>query len=195
MTTSTMHSIGAGVHVSAQSPVWRIKVELLDVSPKVWRRFDTFADVTLFQFHHLLQGAMGWDLAHLYAFEDGRGYGGQFSTAARLCDVCQVGDALTYVYDFGDDWRHLVTVEKAMTRQSGHYPRVIEGSRACPPEDCGGPWGYADMLRVLAGPRNARRREVVEWVGKSFDPKAFDLEEAQASLTEYAELVAPKKAD
>lgn len=179
----------------AQTLVWRLKVELLEVSPKVWRRFDTFADQTLFQLHHILQGVMGWDLAHLYAFEDGHGYGGQFSTAARLCDVCQVGEALTYVYDFGDNWRHLVTVEKAMARPNGHYPRVIEGSRACPPEDCGGPWGYAEMLRVLAGPRNARRREVVEWVGKSFDPKVFDLEEAQERLTEFAELAGPKKAN
>ncbi len=174
------------------SPIWRIKVGLLDVAPPIWRRFDTFSDVTLFQLHHYIQGAMGWDLAHLYAFGDGRGYGEQYSNTLRLCDVCRVGDGLTYTYDFGDQWEHLVIVEKSMTRTTGSYPRMVAGNRACPPEDCGGSWGYADMLRVLAGPRNARRREVVEWVGKSFDPKVLDFEEAQIRLAEYAALAQPK---
>ncbi len=172
------------------APIWRVKVQLLEVSPAVWRRFDTYADVTLLQLHHIIQGAMGWDLAHLYSFE--HRYGGEFSNESRLCDVCGVGDTLTYVYDFGDDWQHLVSVEKAMTRPTGTYPRVIEGNRACPPEDCGGSWGYEEMLAVLAGPRNARRRELVEWVGRSFDPNAFDLEEAQVRLDEYADLATPK---
>ena len=61
-----------------------------------------------------------------------------------------------------------------------------------PPEDCGGPWGYADMLRVLAGHRNARRRELVEWLGRPFDPKAFDMDEAGKRLTEYVEVSIPK---
>lgn len=174
------------------APVWRVKVELLGVAPAIWRRFDTFSDVTLLQLHHHIQGAMGWDLAHLYSFAAGHGYGGQYSNASRLCDVCQVGDGLTYTYDFGDEWQHLVTVEKVMARPTGSYPRMVAGNRACPPEDCGGSWGYADVLRVLAGPRNARRREVVEWVGKSFDPKAFELEEAQMRLAEYAALAQPK---
>ena len=100
--------------MNESAPIWRLKIQLLEVAPAVWRRFDTYADVTLLQLHHIIQGAMGWDLAHLYAFEDGHGYGGQFSNALRLCDVCQVGDALTYAYDFGDDWRHLVSVEKAV---------------------------------------------------------------------------------
>lgn len=174
------------------APIWRLKVQLLEVAPVVWRRFDTHADVTLLQLHHIIQGAMGWDLAHLYAFEDGRGCGGQFSNFLRLCDVCQVGDALIYAYDFGDNWRHLVSVEKAVARPVGDYPRVIAGNRACPPEDCGGSRAYRELLSVLAGPHNARKRELVEWVGRSFDPNAFNLKEAQARLVEFAALVAPK---
>nr|WP_228734084.1 plasmid pRiA4b ORF-3 family protein [Xanthomonas euvesicatoria] len=99
--------------------------------------------------------------------------------------VCRVGDALTYTYDFGDNWQHRVTVEKTMARPKGTYPRVIAGKYACPPEDCGGPWGYGDMLRVLAGHRNARRRELVEWLGGPFNPKTFDMEEARERLAEY----------
>lgn len=178
--------------MNESAPIWRLKVQLLEVAPVVWRRFDTYADVTLLQLHHIIQGAMGWDLAHFYAFEDGHGHGGQFSNTLRLCDVCQVGDALTYAYDFGDDWKHLVSVEKAVARPTGTYPRMVAGNRACPPEDCGGSWAYRDLMSVLAGPRNTRRRELVEWVGRSFDPKAFDLEEAQTRLAEYAAPAAPK---
>ena len=96
---------------------------------------------------------------------------------------------LRYVYDFGDNWEHLVTIEKEMRIRPGViYPRCVAGKNACPPEDCGGSWGYADMLRTLAGRRNARRRELVEWLGGSFDPKNFELDEANERLTEYAEV-------
>jgi hypothetical protein len=174
-----------------QAPVWRLKVELLGVAPTVWRRFDTYADVKLTQLHHFIQGAMGWELAHLFSYQ-GRGHGSQISNELRLCDACRVGDALTYTYDFGDDWQHLVRVEKMMAKPTGTYPRLVAGKRACPPEDCGGPWGYADMIRVLAGHRNARRRELVEWLGRPFDPKAFSIDEANERLAEYAEVAMPK---
>lgn len=172
--------------------VWRLKVELLGVAPTVWRRFDTYADVKLSQLHYFIQGAMGWELAHLFSYQDGRGHGCQISSELRLCDACRVGDALTYTYDFGDDWQHLVTVEKTMAKPTGTYPRMVAGKYACPPEDCGGPWGYADMLRVLAGNRNARRRELVEWLGRPFDPKAFDTDETRERLAEYAKVSRPK---
>lgn len=175
-----------------QAPVWRLKVELLGVMPTVWRRFDTYADVKLSQLHYFIQGAMGWELMHLFSYQDGRGYGCQISSELRLCDACRVGDALSYTYDFGDNWQHLVTVEKAMAKPTGIYPRVVAGKCACPPEDCGGPWGYADKLRALAGRRNARRRELVEWLGGPFDPKAFDMEEARERLAEYVEVSMPK---
>lgn len=172
--------------------VWRVKVELLGIAPAVWRRFDTYADVKLSQLHYYIQGVMGWELMHLCSYQDGRGYGGQISSESRLSDVCRVGDALTYTYDFGDNWEHLVRVEKAMAKPTGTYPRVVAGKYACPPEDYGGPWGYGHMLKVLAGRRNAHRRELVDWLGRPFDPKAFDIDEAGERLTEYVEGSVPK---
>ncbi|KKY07082.1 plasmid pRiA4b ORF-3 family protein [Xanthomonas citri] len=135
---------------------------------------------------------MGWELMHLFSYQDGRGYGGAINSELRLCDVCRIGDALTYTYDFGDNWQHRVTVEKAMARPTGTYPCMVAGKYACPPEDCGGSWGYADLLRVLAGHRNARRRELIEWLGGPFDPKVFDMDEAQKRLSEYVEVSMPK---
>lgn len=118
--------------------MWRLKVELLGVAPAVWRRLDTYADVKLSQLHYYIQGVMGWELMHLFSYQDGRGYGCQISSELRLCDACRVGNALSYTYDFGDNWQHLVTVEKAMARPTGTYPRVVADKYACPPEDCGG---------------------------------------------------------
>ena len=174
------------------APGWRLKVELLSVAPTVWRRFDTYADVKRSQLHYFIQEAMGWELMQLFSYQDERGYGCQISSSLRLCDVCHVGDALTYTYDFGDNWQHWVTVEKVMARPTGTYPRVVTGKYACPPEDCGAPWGYGDMLKVFAGRRNARRRELVEWLGGTFDPKAFDINEAKERLIEYVEVSMPK---
>ena len=175
---------------SRPAPVWRLKVELIGVSPKIWRRFDTFADVELSQLHYCIQGVMGWELAHLFCYQDG--YGTSISEDLHLCDVCGVGDDLKYAYDFGDDWQHLITVEKVIAQPAGPYPALIAGKNACPPEDCGGPWGYADLVKVLAGRPNARRRELMEWLDDAFDPKAFDIEEAKERLAQYVALSVPK---
>ncbi|MGJ0490081.1 plasmid pRiA4b ORF-3 family protein [Methylobacter sp.] len=168
-------------------PVWRIKVVLVGTRPMVWRRFDTYSTVTLFQLHYHIQGVMGWELAHLFSFQAEHGL--ELNDSSILANVCRIGDTLGYVYDFGDNWEHLVTIEKEMRVRPGIiYPRCVAGKNACPPEDCGGTWGYADMLRILAGRRNARRRELVEWLGGSFDPKLFELDEANERLAEYAEV-------
>lgn len=168
--------------------VWRIKVVLNETRPMVWRRFDTYSTVTLSQLHYFIQGVMGWELAHLFSFHDKLGRD-ITNDRLTLADVCRIGDTRCYVYDFGDNWEHLITIEKEMRIRPGViYPRCVAGKNACPPEDCGGSWRYADMLSTLAGRRNARRRELVEWLGGSFDPKLFELDEANERLAEYVEV-------
>jgi hypothetical protein len=169
--------------MKASAPIWRLKVVLQQVRPAVWRRLDTEATVTLDKLHEIIQGAMGWELAHLYSFHNSLSQ--EIGSGTPLAAMARPGDSLVYRYDFGDDWQHVVTVEKAMAKPSGTYPRVVAGKNACPPEDCGGPWGYADLVKTLAGRRNARWRELIEWLGGPFDPKHFDLEEANARLAEY----------
>jgi hypothetical protein len=81
----------------------------------------------------------------------------------------------TYLYDFGDDWRHTVRLEKILAREKNRrYPVCIEGERACPPEDCGGIYGYKDFLRAVTDPAHDEHEQTLEWVGGSFDPEYFD---------------------
>lgn len=86
-------------------------------------------------------------------------------------------DKFTYLYDFGDDWYH--TIKVMSTDYSPLLPDQdfgrYGGRRACPPEDCGGPWGYVRLLEILADPRHEEYEEMREWTGDDFDPEAFSL--------------------
>ena len=62
------------------------------------------------------------------------------------------------------------------------YPVCTDGSRACPPEDCGGPWGYAELLEIIHDPNHEEYLDRLEWVGEGFDPEAFDLDQVNNRL-------------
>ena len=105
-------------------------------------------------------------------------------TLGQLCP--KVKRKLIYEYDFGDGWEHTVEVQKIVEPEPGvEYPVCLAGKKACPPEDCGGVYGYYEMLEALANPRHAGHEELLEWLGDEFDPDAFDLEEINAILTEW----------
>ncbi len=86
----------------------------------------------------------------------------------------QVGDRMTYVYDFGDDWIHDVVLADIISCDSERPVVCVGGERACPPEDCGGPWGYQTMLEALADPGHDQHDEIKRWIGGSFDSEKFD---------------------
>ena len=86
------------------------------------------------------------------------------------------GVVMNYEYDFGDGWEHEILLEGILLREpKTKYPRCIDGERACPPEDCGGPWGYENMLKILADPEHEEHEQTVTWLGGSYDPARFDL--------------------
>jgi pRiA4b ORF-3-like protein len=174
--------------------IHRIKVTLSGVRPPVWRRLLVPSDVTLLRLHRILQAAMGWDDAHLHRFRVGHAsYGDRIllsevsaraERTARLAEVAPaLGDRLRYDYDFGDDWEHVVVVEAVLAPQPGvRYPSCVAGKRACPPEDCGGAWGYGTLLEALADPRHPAHAERLAWLGGALDPEAFDLAEVNRRL-------------
>jgi Plasmid pRiA4b ORF-3-like protein len=102
----------------------------------------------------------------------------------RLSRVVASGiKKFTYTYDFGDNWDHAILVEKTLEAEPGvRYPRCVGGKRACPPEDCGGPWGYGDFLEAVGDPRHPEHEEMLEWAGGEFDPEAFDIETVNEEL-------------
>ena len=169
-----------------------LKVTLRDTKPPIWRRLVMPGEMTLGDLHQAIQAVMGWDDAHLHAFDiAGQDYSGPYSVDGvadeerlSLNAVLKSGvRRFTYTYDFGDNWHHVVLIERPRRAlEAGSYPACIAGKRHCPPEDCGGPWGYQDLLAVLADPTHPDYAERVEWVGEDFDPDAFSVDVANARL-------------
>lgn len=181
---------------AAATTAFQMKVQIIGIEPEIWRRIIVPATLTLRELHAVLQGAMGWQDYHLHMFEiDGKrfevpeddrigpedGYADERKQALR--SILSKGMQFLYVYDFGDDWRHLVTVEdiaaSASVRQ--FLPRCIAGARACPPEDCGGVHRYPEFLEALAEPDHPEHLDMVDWAG-GFDPEVFSLSQANALI-------------
>ncbi len=167
----------------------QLKVVLLDSKPCVWRRLQVPGNANLGWLHAVLQTAMGWTNSHLHHFlsKDARysdprhlesiGSGDEDRDEAKaiLLQVAPAeGAQFGYEYDFGDSWEHAITVEKVLPHASGTIALCLDGANTCPPEDCGGVWGYADLLKVLKNPKHPEHKNMKEWIGSEFDPKAFD---------------------
>jgi len=177
------------------SKIYQLKITLKRISPAIWRRIEVSSDIKLDQLAQTILRVMGWHGGHLMSFEIGREeyqldqesvreLGGVLMSKARL-DKClripkQKG---LFTYDFGDDWEHDVLLEKILEAEEGiKYPRCTAGKRNCPPEDCGGHWGYADILKALKDPDNPENEELLDWVGEDFDPEEFDLERVNGRI-------------
>jgi hypothetical protein len=190
--------------VSARPPsrgrnIHRLKVSLRGAKPPIWRRFEVPSHITLERLHRVIQASFGWQDYHLHVFEttagrygtpDPDGDADNFNDAyKKLSAVADwPGDRLRYVYDFGDYWELDIVVEAVLLAESGvAYPRCTGGRRAGPPEDCGGVWGYADMLNVLANPEHEEHGARLAWLGidaaAQYHPGAFDLHVVNLDLS------------
>jgi len=181
------------------NPIARLKITLDDVKPQVLRRVEAPLAIRLDRLHLALQAAIGWTNTHLYEIRAGDvgwgepdpdyGDGPLEARKARLADVLEdVGaKTLRYLYDFGDGWEHTIKIERIFEAEPGvQYPRLIEAVGRCPPEDVGGPWGYADFLEAVRNPKHERHVELTEWIGEGFDPKAVDVEAHAEELAALA---------
>ena len=164
---------------SAPVSVYQMKVTLLGVRPLVWRRFQIAGNQTLYQLHLVVQTVMGWENYHLYEFSLGNDTG-----EVRLDQLLHTEkQRFYYTYDMGDYWEHEVLVERILKpRKGAKHPVCIKGNRACPPEDSGGPPGYAHMLRVIRNKRHGEYREMMDWLGAGFDPVVFDIKTVNREL-------------
>jgi hypothetical protein len=180
-----------------RSGTCQIKISLCGVTkPPVWRRVVIPADITLGELHGVIQQAMGWEDGHLHVFSTGgQQYGspdpelGHADEASvRLLDLLSApGDKLRYTYDFGDDWEHDIALEDiSLDEAAAVSPSCPAGKGACPPEDCGGIWGYAHLQDVLADPRDEDHGDMLDWLGldsaDEFDPRKFSIDEVNTRL-------------
>jgi hypothetical protein len=165
----------------------RLKITLDDVKPAVLRRIEVPFNIRLDRLHLAIQAAVGWTNTHLYEIrardvgwgipDRDWGDGPLDARKARLAAVLEdVGaKTLRYLYDFGDRWEHTIKVERLIDPEPGAlYPRLIEASGRCPPEDIGGPWGYAEYLEAIGNPKHERHAEFKEWLAEDFDPNFVD---------------------
>jgi len=178
-------------------PIYQLKITLRDFRPPIWRRVLVPAHFTLAQLHWVVQHAMGWTNSHLHHFKVGETYFSlpmpgtdweeldeRDSRQIRLEQAApRVKAKLIYEYDFGDSWEHEVVVEKILPPDPKmKHPVCLKGKGACPPEDVGGVWGYANFLEAINDPKHEEHEMYLEWIGGEFDPEAFDLEEVNAAL-------------
>ena len=174
--------------------VHQLKITLTGIRPPIWRRLQVSSAINLRRLHDVIQEAMGWTQSHLYQFQVGDvEYGepddefGMPIRSAKATPLRKIapapGAVFSYEYDFGDSWQHRIEVEKVLPPESGvRYPRCLTGKRACPPEDVGGIYGYEEFLQAIRDAKHPEHKEMLEWVGGSFDPEALDLQAVNERL-------------
>jgi hypothetical protein len=175
--------------------VFQFKITLNEIKPSIWRRILVPETYSFWDLHVAIQDSMGWLDCHLHEFEMVNASTGEKERIGippedHFEDDPEVfagwkknirayfrpdNATATYRYDFGDDWQHEVVLEKIEPRAAGvSYPVCTGGERACPPEDCGGPHGYGELLEIIMDPAHKRYGEMTAWAGAQFDPERFD---------------------
>lgn len=188
--------------------IYQFKVTLKGISPPIWRRFQIHSDATFEHLHIAIQVVMGWEHAHLHEFNlDGLTVTDSQTLAWGSVDGLDTGHTLIkqhlnrekqkchYIYDFGDYWQHTLLLEKILPEDlNTTYPICLKGKRACPPEDCGGTWGYMRLLEVLQDKNDPEHEEYLEWYGGEIDADTFDLNQINQqfrNVFRYAETKPP----
>lgn len=195
----------------AETPkVLQLKIELLGIKPEIWRRFLVEDSITFRRLHGVIQKVMEWENYHMYEFVVGDvriedeakpelfRVDAMFSQSRRGQErktlpagktllgelLKQEGRNFGYVYDFGDNWRHSIKVEKILEKDASlKYPLCVAGERACPPEDCGSTFGYEELMEIRKNSKHPEYKErIVYWLGVEYDPERFDPAEVNDVL-------------
>ncbi len=172
--------------------IFCIKIVLENTKPSVWRRLEVPSNMSLNNLAFALNAAMGWECSHLYLYECGEQEFGnpeydeegawEDDRKIFVYQMAKKTKTFKYVYDFGDDWQHLITLEGEFpANPKEKYPKVIDGANACPPEDCGGVHGFEEYKEAISNRSHPRYREMMDWRGV-FDPTDFDINLANLFL-------------
>ena len=179
---------GLPVPSIAPPAVYQFKVSLGGITPPIWRRLLISNQVTLHKLHMAIQIMGGWSNYHLHLFEiAGTEYGypdpdgelHHLSSARYKLNALPLapGTIFRYVYDFGDHWEHTILLEDVLLpEQAPPHPMCLGGERGFPHEDCGGVYGYREMLKILRRPNHPEYDEMRTWAGARYDPEGFDLD-------------------
>ena len=177
---------------------YQILISLKDSEIKIWKRILISSGLPLSDFHKVIQTTMGWENSHLHQFVKNK----TFYTVRMKDDysweemnnvdykemkvsdlLVNENDTIIYEYDFGDGWMHDITLEKKISNNPEIiYPTCLDGAMNCPPEDCGGVWGYKKLLEIIKNPGHKEYQEYMEWLGGTFDPKYFNKDETNERL-------------
>jgi hypothetical protein len=181
----------------AAAPLYQLRIDLHYLKPAIWRRIVVPGSIKLSKLHVVLLWGMGWQGGHLHAFTIGDTEYGEpdpdypMSPPVEREDRTTLARALgphttfTYLYDFGDSWEHRVKVEKILPADPTlESPLCLAGANACPPEDVGGAPGYIEFLEAITDPKHEEHEAMLQWSGGRFDPTAFNIDEANARLSE-----------
>ncbi len=177
-----------------------LRITLEDIEPPIWREIALLDSTTLPELHRAIQIAFQWYDYHLHQFTIGEerytipdeelddfGVPARSALGVTLSQLgLTEGAQFTYEYDFGDSWTHRIEV-RTISPAADHTERIpapllVDGRRAAPPEDCGGPPGYEELLRVLSDPSDPEHTDMRTWVGSDFEAEQFDARAARHAL-------------
>jgi hypothetical protein len=182
-------------------PVVRVRIELEGTAPLIWRDLDLPLSTTLAALHDLIQVVMRWQDYHLHEFEVGEKVYGvpdpedafedrkvYQEKSIRLGNLIERGvREFLYVYDFGDNWRHRISVQDLRQGDVAvEYPRFVAGARRAPPEDVGSTSGFEEFLEAMADPEHENHAPMLEWYGKTFDPDDIDERHIRMIVEDFA---------
>ena len=181
-----------------------LRITLVGSSPRVWREFAVPSTIKLTSLAHVIVLAMGWEESHLSMFKkwkkeyhvymdgaDMYDYPIEDASKFALCDLLGVGEEMTFIYDFGDNWRHTVKVLDCQEygKEEKQQIRLLDGKNACPPNDVGGISGYKEMLNVIKkDPDSDEAWEYYMWLGSKWDEKCFPAIDTAIALNELNHL-------
>lgn len=183
------------------SNLLQIRVSLNYIQPPIWRKILVSDKITLLELHDVIQAVFDWQDYHLHEFEINQiNYGDpandefgdhsildEAESTLRTLNLTK-GTRFTYVYDFGDHWKHSIVVERVLTAERGiKLPQCTDGKRARPPEDVGGIGGYTEFLNILRDAQNEEYESTLVWAGGAFDPEIFDLKSANERLQQLVQ--------